>query len=283
MCAIAATAPPLGPAKTSSLRLRILSAGLLAPAALGAAWVGPPWFSIAVVLVAGVMGWEWGRLCEGGRFGRLGLLVVASELLGASVAAAGWPVAGLAVLGAGAVLALAGVAGASRRDAARWGAFGILWVGVPSTALIWLAQDAATGRATVLWLFALVWATDIAAYGVGRLAGGPRLAPRWSPRKTWSGFLGGIAAAGLVGCGTAWVLGDPLLAPVLWVSLGLAVVEQLGDLAESAAKRHFGVKDTSRLIPGHGGFLDRLDGMLAVVAAAACATLLGGSSVLAWR
>ena len=163
-----------------------------------------------------------------------------------------------------------------------WASIGTLWIGTASAALLWLAADPLTGRATLLWLFALVWATDSAAYAVGRWVGGPRLAPRWSPKKTWSGALGGIAAAGLVGAITAKILGISMLSPVSWVSMGLSVAVLFGDLAESAAKRRFGVKDTSGLIPGHGGLLDRLDGMLAALAAAAALALVRGASPVVW-
>jgi phosphatidate cytidylyltransferase len=158
----------------------------------------------------------------------------------------------------------------------------VLWIGLPSVALLWLAADPGTGRATVLWLFALVWATDSAAYFVGRGVGGPRIAPSWSPRKTWSGALGGLAAAGVVGLLTAQVLGISALSPVVWISLLVSIASQLGDLGESLAKRRFGVKDASGLIPGHGGFLDRLDGMLAALAAVAVLALVAGMSPVAW-
>jgi phosphatidate cytidylyltransferase len=272
---------PLGRAKPDALFLRIASAAVLAPVALYAAWQGPPVLSVLSVLAAAVMGWEWGRLCGGGRFGAVGQLTVASEFLGVGAAAAGWFLSGLTALAVGAIAVSLVTFG--QKKAAPWGALGVLWIGIPAIALIWLRLGNETGRATVLWIFALVWATDSAAYAVGRAIGGPRLMPRWSPKKTWSGLLGGVAAAGLVGIGAAYLTGARLIVPVLAVSLCLGAIEQLGDLMESMAKRHFGVKDTSGLIPGHGGLLDRLDGMLVVVFAAAAITLLSGYNVIAWQ
>jgi len=165
----------------------------------------------------------------------------------------------------------------------RWLALGALWIAVPCVLLLWLARIDGAGRSTVLWIFAIVWATDIGAYAIGRRLGGPLLWPRWSPRKTWAGLIGGAGCAALAGWGTARVLGVPAVLPLVLASAGLAIVEQFGDLAESVAKRRFGVKDSSGLIPGHGGLLDRLDGLLAVIPAVALLTLTGGGSVLTWR
>jgi phosphatidate cytidylyltransferase len=131
-----------------------------------------------------------------------------------------------------------------------------------------------SGRNTLLWLFAVVWASDSAAYLVGKTLGGPLLAARLSPGKTWSGAFGGLAGAALVGAATEKLLGIPLLSAVLWASVVLSVVAQAGDLLESLAKRRFGVKDTSGLIPGHGGFLDRLDALLAVLLVVAGVSLI---------
>ena len=154
---------------------------------------------------------------------------------------------------------------------------------LPCIILLWLVQSGSASRGTLFWVFAVVWATDIGAYAAGRQMGGPLLAPRWSPRKTWAGLGGGIICAALAGWATAGVLGATPVLPLVLVSAGLAIVEQFGDLAESVAKRRFGVKDASSLIPGHGGLLDRLDGLLAVIPAVALLTLLGGGSVLTWR
>jgi phosphatidate cytidylyltransferase len=156
-------------------------------------------------------------------------------------------------------------------------------VAVPCICLLWLAREGATGRATLLWVLAVVWATDIGAYVSGKMLGGPRLAPRWSPRKTWAGLAGGTVCAALSGWATAVWLGISPAFPVVLISAALAIVEQFGDLAQSIAKRRFGVKDSSGLIPGHGGLLDRLDGLLAVIPVVALMTLVGGRSVLVWQ
>lgn len=270
----------LGAAKPDTLVLRILSAAVLAPLAVAAAWFGGALLAVLTALSAALMGWEWGRLTDGGRFRTRGALVAVTEAAGVCVAALGWPVAALGLVAAGALARLAWTK--EEGGVGVWASLGTLWIGASCVALLWLAADLAAGRATVLWVFALVWATDSAAYIVGRWVGGPRLAPRWSPKKTWSGALGGVVAAGLVGLITANILGISMLSPVCWVSLVLSVAAQAGDLAESAAKRRFGIKDTSGLIPGHGGLLDRLDGMLAALAAAAILALARGASPVVW-
>jgi phosphatidate cytidylyltransferase len=267
-----------------SFELRVLSALALAPLPIAAIWFGSPWLPILTAAAAAVMAWEWGRLCRrGGRFGGAGLLLVGAVV--AAVAAAALTRSGFAVAlaFAGAALVFWAARAQSENDGeAPWTAAGVLWVGLPCIALLWLAHSEAR-RATLLWLLAVVWATDIGAYATGRLVGGPRLAPRWSPRKTWSGLFGGMLSAGLVGWLTARLLGISPALPLMLTSTGLAIVEQFGDLAESMAKRRFGVKDSSGLIPGHGGLLDRLDGLLAVIPTVALLTLIGGRSVLLWR
>ena len=129
----------------------------------------------------------------------------------------------------------------------------------------------------------MVWATDVGAYFAGRGIGGPRLAPRISPNKTWAGLAGGIAAAALVGMITAYAIGLPDRMMLVSFSALLSIIAQGGDLIESIVKRHFGVKDSGRLIPGHGGVLDRLDGLMTAAPAVAAAALVSGEEVLAWR
>jgi phosphatidate cytidylyltransferase len=260
---------------------RVASAVALAPLPIAAVWFGSPWLPLLTALAAAVMAWEWGRLCGGGRADGAQPGVVGAVLATLATAAliASWLAVIVGLLSAGAVFQ------ALRKrssPAPGWTACGALWIALPCVCLLWLAGEETTGRATLLWVLALVWATDIGAYAIGRTVGGPRLAPRWSPRKTWSGLLGGIVCAAAVGWASAALLGIFPALPLILVSAGLAIVEQFGDLAESVAKRRFGVKDTSGLIPGHGGLLDRLDGLLAVVPAVALLTLVGGRSVLAW-
>jgi phosphatidate cytidylyltransferase len=267
----------------NSLQLRILSALVLAPTAIAAVWYGQPWLPLLVAIAGAGMAWEWSRLCRSGRIGHNGLDVIGfvctSVLLGEVLSIA----AGIFWAALGALIVFA-YARAERVAEAFWLGLGTLWIALPCVLLLWLAGDGEGGRTTVLWIFAVVWATDIGAYAIGRRFGGPLLAPRWSPRKTWAGLLGGAGCAALAGCATALLLGIDSIVTVALVSAGLAIVEQFGDLAESVAKRRFGVKDSSGLIPGHGGLLDRLDGLLAVIPAVALLSVIdGGGSVLTWR
>lgn len=281
----------------SSLKLRILSSLVLAPVAVGAVWFGWPWTPILTAAAGAVMAWEWARLCRVARvasdrfevacpglsaLGSSGLLLIAAVLIAVAAAASGATglAIGLAVAGAAVVFATA------QREpgwAPLWLASGALWIALPCVFLLWLARLDDAGRATLLWVLAVVWATDIGAYAFGSRIGGPRLAPRWSPRKTWAGLLGGAGCAALAGWGAARLFDlSPVLLLVL-LSAALAIIGQFGDLLESVAKRRFGVKDSSDLIPGHGGLLDRVDGLLAVVSAVALLSLIGGGSVLGWR
>jgi len=264
----------------------VLSALVLAPLPIVAIWFGGPFLSLLIIVAAVVMAWEWGRLCGAGAT-TFRAVTGGAALIG--VVAVAVIAASLSAIGAGALLAAGGavlvwqIALRQRANAPLWLAGGSLWVALPCIILLWLAQSGSASRGTLLWVFAVVWATDIGAYAIGRRFGGPLLAPRWSPRKTWAGLVGGIVCAGLAGWATAGVIGAAPVLPLVLVSAGLAIVEQFGDLAESVAKRRFGVKDASSLIPGHGGLLDRLDGLLAVIPAVALLTLFGGGSVLTWR
>jgi phosphatidate cytidylyltransferase len=261
------------PRPWADLRLRALSASVMLPAAIGCLWLGG--WAWAALVTAGALGMvaEWLALCR--------LPILARRTL---------PVP-FAVLTACVLTALAHVP-AALIWLVLW--MGLLWlrmrrpgpalcvpyVGLPAIALIWLRGDTVAGRDSVLFVLLVVWATDIAAYLAGRLVGGPRLAPSISPGKTWSGAAGGLAGALLVGW-TAGFSAVPLAPGLSAVPLAaaLSVVAQAGDLLESAIKRRFGVKDSGRLIPGHGGLLDRLDGILTAAPAAALLALASGRGV----
>jgi phosphatidate cytidylyltransferase len=288
MAATVAMAPP---ADAGALRKRLLSAAILLPLALVNVWLGDPWWGALVCLFALIMGWEWVRMCIGAvggsplSLGPAGLLSMAAIGLSVLLAATGRYFPGLALLALGAV-SVTWMAG--RMDPGRaipggplWQGFGVLYVGLPCIAILWVRASPDGGLPALLWILVLVIAVDSGAFAAGRLIGGPKLAPRISPNKTWAGLAGGVAAAMVIGWLAAALLGLPQRLLLVLISAGMAVVEQAGDLAESAFKRRFGVKDSSRLIPGHGGFLDRLDGLLAVALAAAAAQCFGGG-VLAW-
>ena len=258
------------------LGLRLASALVLAPLVVAAVYAGGWAFAVVVAAAALAMVWEWNRLCGGSRLGVAlhGLAVLAA--LGLTLG--GMPLAGLGAVAALAALSLALAVAVER--AYVWVALGVAYVSIPVAALIWLRGGFVEGRQIVLWLLAVVWATDIGAYAVGRALGGRRLAPRISPQKTWAGAFGGTGLAALVGLGAAYA--GPGLARGLGVvlaSLGLSLAAQAGDLAESAVKRRFGAKESGALIPGHGGALDRADGLLFAAPLAAALALAGASGL----
>jgi len=262
------------------LVIRVVSALALAVPVLGAVVAGSPFSDLLVAAVGGVVAWEWCRMCAGESADFLAPFGVMATALLAAVAAVAFDrqVLSLAVLAAGSAVGAVVARGAARA----WLSAGTLYVGLPCVAFLWLRADPDSGLATVLWLLGLVWASDIGGYAFGRMIGGPRLAPVLSPNKTWAGFCGAVLSAGLVGFAAAGPLAvdSPLWIAVASAALGAAA--QMGDLAESWVKRHFGVKDAGALIPGHGGLLDRVDALLVVVAVTALIGVVGGGSILTW-
>lgn len=163
-----------------------------------------------------------------------------------------------------------------------WLLAGLIYILLPCLALLHLRAHPETGMVTIFWLLAVVWSSDIGGYAFGRVFGGPKMAPSISPNKTWSGFFGAVLMAGTAGLIAALVLGKDNVIPLSALSAAMGGVSQAGDLLESWVKRYFRVKDTGALIPGHGGLLDRVDGLLA---AAVSVTLLEAavkSSILTW-
>lgn len=261
-------------AARSALTARILSALVMVPVALSAAWYGAPALAALVALAGAGMGWEWVRLA---RISSpvAAFFVVAAAPLAAIVVTAGDGLAACAI--AGGFAALAALA-QPRLRGATWSFAGTLWIALPAVALLWLERGP-QGRWVVLWLFAVVWASDIGAYAFGRLVGGPKLAPRLSPNKTWAGAVGGLASA--VGAGLALAAAAGAASPrIAATGAVVAIAAQLGDLAESSVKRHFHVKDSGVLIPGHGGLLDRIDSLLAATLALAAVVAASGAGVL---
>jgi len=263
------------------LTIRILSALVLAPVALALVYLGGVAFALLVGLAAALMAIEWSRLCQDTGGLVLEIATVLAVVGAVAAAALGATVIALVAtpLGAAAVLMLA----ATRGGRPWWAAIGVIYVALPSIALIWLRALPEIGLGIVIWLFVAVWATDSLAYFTGRGLGGPKLAPRISPNKTWSGLAGGMLGAALAGgaLAAAFDLGPPL--PMAGAGALVALIAQAGDLWESAVKRRFSVKDSGRLIPGHGGVLDRLDGMMSAAPALAAAMVIGGEGWLTWR
>jgi phosphatidate cytidylyltransferase len=276
-------ARPLSGARPGSeLALRIVSALVLAPLAIGVAYIGGwafvAFWGIAALLVL----WEWTTLIVGSDRRSVLMTGGAAVLLAIGLAgAAGNAEDGthaVRLLAAVTVLAMGmlGAAALAPRERRAWAAAGIPYAGVLGIAPIVLRSDIRYGFAAIVLLFAIVWATDILAYFVGRAVGGPKLAPRVSPKKTWSGAIGGTAAAVAAALAVATIFGLAGLYALALLAVILSIVAQAGDLFESALKRRFGAKDSSQLIPGHGGLMDRLDGFLVAAALAAAVGLARG-------
>ena len=236
---------------------------------------GIPFLILCALAGFGVL-WEWAGVAR--IQPRIGFLVVGGVAL---LAAAALLALGLGLLIAPVLLLGALVCAVLAHGAARervWAALGLLCAAAVAFPVVVLRGSDQLGLLCVLFLFAVVWGTDIAAYFTGRALGGPKLWPRLSPNKTWSGALGGTLIGTLAGVGMVMAWGLMFTPALVGIGLLLSVVAQSGDLAESAFKRVFGVKDAGWLIPGHGGILDRLDGFAAAAVLALAITLLRGGA-----
>jgi phosphatidate cytidylyltransferase len=257
-------------AARSELRTRIVSAIVLAPVGLAAMILGGLPFALLVTVVAAIAFWEWTGIS--GAVEPLWLRAGCAVCLAAGLVALAFARTDLAIALIGGPALLTLIAGYRYRSCL-WTGLGLFYVAIPCAACIVLRQAEPHGWAAILYLLIVVWATDIAAYFGGRGLGGPKLWPRVSPKKTWSGALSGLAAAIVAGGLVAWLTGAGDIRTGLVLAAPLSVASQAGDLLESALKRRFGVKDSGRIIPGHGGVLDRMDGLFA---AAALAWLIAG-------
>ena len=258
------------------LLTRAASAVVLGLPVLLAAYIGPPVFELMIAAAAAVLAWEWFRLCGDGLPLTLGYALATVLLIAVAVVASfgiGQAIGAL-VVGTVALLLV------SRGQP--WLSGGTIYLGLPCVALIWLRNDGSAGRDVVFWLMIVVWAADTGAYIAGRLIGGPRLAPNVSPNKTWAGLAGGVGLAAATSAGFAGASGQTSLFGPAAVGAVMGFAAQAGDLAESWVKRKFGVKDTSALIPGHGGLLDRVDGLLMVVLVVALIAAADEGALFRW-
>jgi phosphatidate cytidylyltransferase len=261
-----------------NLLMRVIAGAVLAPVAIAIAYAGGwPWITLVTLAAIGLY-IEWLTIVGAGREMRVvGVGTIALAIAGCCLALGGIDAALLAL-----VLGLAGIACFSP-ERRRWSAAGFGYAAVAQLASVWVRLDPEMGFVTLAFVLLIVWATDIGGYVAGRGIGGPKLWPRVSPKKTWAGAIGGFLASLIVAAGFA-VFGsnksDPTLtlkmAPLLLLAAVLSIASQLGDLFESAVKRRFGVKDSSHVIPGHGGLMDRLDGFVAAVLLAAFFGFLRG-------
>ena len=253
---------------------RAASAVVLAPAAVLAIWAGGLWFLALMLLACSLLAIEWAMMSASRAWRVMAGAVAFGVVAGVVAAHAGQLSLGLVMLVFGAVAA--GLFARSRGQEALDAAYGVLYLGWPAVLLIWLRDlDTPSGLAWTVSAFVIAWASDIMAYLVGSLVGGPKLWPSFSPNKTWSGFIGGLVAGTIAGAALGAFL-DLGIGAYWGAALGLAAATMAGDLWESALKRRYGVKDAGKLIPGHGGLLDRVDGLMFAVVVVACGRLIAG-------
>jgi phosphatidate cytidylyltransferase len=266
-----------GPARQmSNLQLRVISSVVLIVAVLAVTYLGGVAFRLLAALIAGAIFYEWSAMSRGAASARYQL--VAAVLLAVVLLALllGYSALGVFVLlglSVAASLLDSGIGGQGL-----WTPAGLAYAGLSGLSLALLRDGDQTGLTAILFLFAVVWATDIAAYFVGRSLGGPKLAPAISPGKTQSGAIGGAVGGVIAGIALAAFAGLGNLPLLALVAFLLSVVSQAGDLFESWVKRRHGVKDSGTLIPGHGGVMDRVDGLVAAAFALyAIGSMLGSA------
>jgi phosphatidate cytidylyltransferase len=256
----------------NELALRVWSALVLVPLAIGTAYLGG--WPFAVFWGAAAIGilWEWSSMVARNEQVSVLLAGGASLALGVILVATGHVLPALIVVAMGAL----GAASLTLADRRMWVAGAIPYAGALAIAPIVLRSDGEQGFLAILFLFAIVWTTDIAAYFVGRALGGPKLVPQVSPNKTWAGAIGGLVASGVAAIVVAKMAALTSFFALAMLAILLSALAQAGDLFESFLKRRFNAKDSSHLIPGHGGLMDRLDGFVTASVVAAIIGLARG-------
>ena len=255
----------VAPRNWSDLLVRSASALFLAPIVLVDVWAGGYWYSLFVILLGIMIAREWVAIVHGGDSKQFLLHTVAILLAATAISFAEIQ---LILIPAAISIVLVLM---SKSPKSFWSYIGVLYLALPIWAFMALRSDSEWGLKAIIWCLVIVWATDTFAYFAGRTIGGPKLAPKLSPKKTWAGMGGAIVGASAASAAFSIYCELPIW-PLIAIAAQLAIIAQGGDIFESALKRHFGVKDSGDLIPGHGGVLDRVDGLLAVVS---CAALLG--------
>lgn len=256
-----------------ALTKRVLSAAVLMPLVVGAVHMGGAVFAAMIAFASIVMLFEWTRMVERRAFSSAFYTLVAGAAAAMYFAASGAYTASLLAAAVGG----AGAAWLAKRDTGIgvWSALAAFYIVIPCIALIWLRLDAPSGRALTFLLYAVVWAADTGAFIFGKFIGGPKISYALSPSKTWAGIGGGVLGGSLLGAiSGVYFFGAQSLILYCLVGGALGAASVLGDLAESAFKRNFGLKDISGFIPGHGGALDRLDGMIFATSAMTAGLLL---------
>jgi phosphatidate cytidylyltransferase len=256
----------LGP----DFRVRLLSGLALGAGVALFTLSGITAFAILVAAGAMLIAWEWGHLVHGREAGVVTAVLLGTAAVAAVLAYLPQVALALTALSIGAILTT--VLSLGRNSI--FSALGVFYAGLPAVSLIWLRADPRLGLWAVIFIIVVVVVADTAAFVAGRLIGGPKLWPRLSPNKTWAGLIGAVVACGVIGLLFSQAVPGSSPARLMATSAVLAFVAQAGDLAESALKRRFGAKDTSTLIPGHGGVMDRLDGLVAAASAAGLAALI---------
>lgn len=252
------------PANWRDLKPRLLAGLVLAAVAFLLLALGQRPFALLVLAVSIAMCWEWGRMVRGASLDLPFFIHAIAVAFAILLSVMGMPALGIAVIAIGTIVVFALGFGTESGLSAQ----GVLYVGLPAVMLLWFRGDGTLGFWAVLLVVACVAATDTAAFFAGRQIGGPKLWPAVSPNKTWSGLIGGVSASAVVAIAVAQGIPGASGSRLALIGLILGVVAQAGDLAESALKRLFAVKDTSSLIPGHGGVMDRMDGIVAAAVAA---------------
>lgn len=266
-----------------NLAARVASAIVLVPAVIAAVWYGGGPFLLLLAIAIGLMSIEWAKMSAAEAPAEVAVTLTVAVLTGVFAAYTGWNISAWLLMVGGSIVAA--FASRHRTERAADAGYGVIYIAPACIMLVWLRNTntetfswpldwpPSPGVAWTLLVLAVAWSSDIGAYAFGRLIGGPKLWPRISPNKTWAGFVGGLGAATLAGIGMAIALPVMNLSLLAAAFVGLVggAATMAGDLWESILKRRFGVKDSGDLIPGHGGLLDRVDGlMFAIMAIAFC-------------